>query len=178
MRRRTRIPTKKLVPTIDSGSKCEHEYRHDGELMLEIDCSVCSGPQDLSNEKCCAGILNILSNGVMPETIVLRRFVHTRYRLHCMGWMRAVAECMASMRRISESKSGASDERCRTCPASSERLAEEITETIRADPRAFYQNPKALSGSLGSAIVSANCSRAPKCVREVMSVVDSHFQGA
>jgi hypothetical protein len=177
MDRRSTTPTKKLVPTVSSEEPCKHAFSHDGGLILEVDCATCSGAQDLNNGKCVAGIVNILASGVVPDTIVLKRHIHIRHRADSISWLLSLATCMASSRRMQESGSGPSDSRCRTCPASRERVASLLVAKIREDPMTFPTQEAALSDMLLEMLQSVDCPDAPRCARDAARILNLEGDG-
>lgn len=166
MTQRAAGPTKKLVPSLSSDRTCEHRFTEEDGITLEVECTDCSGAQSIDNHKCAAGIVNILASGVVPEAIVLKRHMHVRYRSESMRRLRDAGSALAVLRRIEAQPDGASDRRCRTCPASRRRMAAELTRRIRADPCAFRASKAAVSDSILEGLKDVGCPDAPACVEQ------------
>src|SRR4030065_369296 len=110
-------PTKRMAPSASPETCCSHEYLEDDDLVLSIDCNACAGAHDLSNQRCYAGVLNILASGAQPDSIVLRRYIDKRYRGEAVKAAALAASERASPRRGIAALEPPSDRRCRTCPA-------------------------------------------------------------
>lgn len=169
MTRHSDRPSKKLVPSLSNDRKCEHRFTEDGAMTLEIDCGDCSGAQSIENPKCASGIMNILASGVVPEAVVLKRYIHVRYRSDRLARLRESASALAALRRLEAQPGEPSDRKCRTCPASRQRLAAEVIRRVQADPVSFGPSRKALSDKLASEHASAGCPQLARCIAQVVS---------
>mgnify|MGYP001024441132 FL=1 len=171
-------PSKKLVPSLSHDRTCAHRFAEDDAMTLEIDCSDCSGAQSIDNPRCAAGIVNILALGVVPDEVVLKRYIHVRYRSERFGRLREAAGSLAAVRRIEEQQDAPSDRRCRTCPASRHRLASDIVRAIRTDPVSFCASRSSLSDRLAKDLESVDCPRLGQCIRAVVSAGSADQGGA
>jgi hypothetical protein len=162
-------PTKKLVPAISSESKCPHEYSEEDGLQLEIDCSDCQGAQDLSNRKCVSGILNVISASTEPDAIILKRFIHKRYRGEPVKRVAAMASELATLNRAIASAERPSDRRCRTCPASAERVLDAARRMLLENPLGYLGERRAILSGLRAAHTRCECTRADACVEAALS---------
>lgn len=171
-------PSKKLVPSISSDRTCEHRFTEEDVITLEVECGDCSGAQDIQNDKCAAGIVNILAAGVMPEAIVLKRHIHVRYRGGSMGRLRDAGSALAVLRRIEAQPGTASDKRCLTCPASKQRLASDLIRRIRSDPGSFRPSERAVSDIAQEGLGSVSCPNRSKCVEQFAFAVTLGRGGA
>lgn len=161
-------PSKKLVPSLSHDRSCDHRYTEDDAKTLEIDCGTCSGAQCIENAKCASRIANILATGIIPEAIVLKRFIHVRYRSDRIVRLCESALALAALRRLEAQPEESSDNRCRTCPASGRKLAPEVTRRIRTDPAAFIASRRALSDMLTKELAIVRCPELGRCVAQVV----------
>lgn len=161
-------PSKKLVPTLSSDRSCEHAFAEEDVMTLEVDCSDCSGAQSIENAKCASGIMNILASGIIPEAVVLKRFIHVRYRAERIARLCESASALAALRRLEAQPEGVSDDRCRTCPASRQRVASEVIRIIRADPMAFGSSRRAISDRLLRELGAVKCPEFGRCVAQIV----------
>lgn len=164
MTRHSRAPSKKLVPSLNQDRTCEHRFTDDDAMTLEIDCLECSGAQDIDNAKCASGIANVLASGMLPEAVVLKRFIHVRYRTDRIARLGESALALAALKRLEAQPEDASDKKCRTCPASRRRLAPEIMRRIRSDPIAFGAARRILSDRLVAEFANVRCLELRRCV--------------
>lgn len=162
------MPSKKLVPSLEGNRRCEHRYLEDGSMTLEVECKDCSGAQSLENVKCASGVVNLLASGIIPESIVLKRYIHLRYRSDGIAHLRECASALAVLRRVETQQTRASDRKCRTCPASRQKLAANVARTLQSDPASFGPSRKALSDRLVSEYASCGCTRLRTCVDQVV----------
>ncbi len=134
-------PTKKLIPSISPENRCPHQYGEDEGLQLEIDCSECQGAQDLANSRCVSGILNVMMTGAVPTAIILKRFIHKRYRGESIGPLALVASELSALNRAIASAEKPSDKRCRTCGASRERVLMAMKRRLLENPTEYLPSP-------------------------------------
>jgi hypothetical protein len=158
-------PAKRLAPAIAQDRMCEHAFIEDDGLHLEIDCSGCGGPQDLANSRCVTSLLNILRNGARPEAVVLKRFIHIRYRRIALSQVFDLADELANLARLA-SEEALSDARCQTCPASMPKIASALIVLLKSSPLAYSDSAGALSAS-AEAEAAVDCVRAHACAQRV-----------
>ncbi len=161
-------PSKKLVPTLSNDRSCEHVFTEEDVMTLEVDCSDCSGAQSIENAKCASGIMNILASGVLPEAVVLKRFIHVRYRADRIERLCESASALAALKRLEMQPGSVSDDRCRTCPASRAKLASEVIHMIRADPMSFGSSRRTISERLLREFSSVRCPELGTCVAHIV----------
>jgi K+/H+ antiporter YhaU regulatory subunit KhtT len=170
MRRATpRGGRKKLVPTRDRELKCPHNYFEEEELRLEIDCSGCSGAQDLENRRCMSGIVQILSSEALPSTVTLKRHIHKRYRERALRLALSAAKELAVLNRTSTNADAASDKRCRTCHASASRIAAALRDALLDDPTTYAEDFASVAQEIEAAPRQANCESGSDCVEKALS---------
>jgi hypothetical protein len=158
-------PTKRLAPTITNGMGCPHSFRDDEGLQLDIECTSCSGAHDLVNKRCAAGILRVLSDGPKPDSIILRWYMHKRYRGAAVNWINLTAEELSTLERALGSAETPSDRRCRTCPASKERVISALRLRILDDPFSYASSPADVIKDVKERFPKGNCERRSDCVR-------------
>jgi hypothetical protein len=168
-----RGPSKKLAPTIGPDSGCPHSYAEDEGLQLEIDCSQCNGAHDLSNNKCLSAVLNVLAGGAQPEAIILKRFMHKRYRGVAVDVASSAASALASLNRAIMSAPRPSDRRCRTCTASKDRLLATIKRFLLDDPAGYVSNSSGLVARLKDSISDVSCSDAESCLEAALKATET-----
>ncbi|UCE81006.1 MAG: hypothetical protein JSV94_00780 [Methanobacteriota archaeon] len=160
------IPTgrKKLIPALSRESKCPHEYNDHEELCLEVDCDTCPGAQDLANNRCLAGILQILSSEATPETVVLKRHTHRRYRGPSLAPVFAAASDLAAMNRALSMHWRPSDKKCQTCRASAPCLTAKMRHQLLEDPTGFMCDKSAVITKACEEAKSIECPRLRDCI--------------
>lgn len=160
------IPTgrKKLVPALSRETKCPHEYDDDQELCLEVECGGCPGAQDLTNNRCLTGILQILSSEAKPETVILKRHIHRRYRESRLSVVFTAASGLAAMNRALSTRWEPSDRRCLTCEASIPRLVARIRQELLECPVEFMDNRPAVIARILAELEDIDCPRLHDCV--------------
>lgn len=169
-------PTKKLAPMIGPDAGCPHEYSEDEGLQLEIDCSECKGAHDLGNSKCLSAVLNVLAVGAQPEVIVLRRFMHKRYRGEAVRIASAAASDLATLKRAIASTPRPSDRRCRTCPASKERLLIAIKQSLLNDPTRYVTSSRVVAEELRQGIACVGCAKAQACLEDAVRAAETRVE--
>jgi hypothetical protein len=160
----TPIGRKQLVPALSSEVKCPHEYRNDDELRLEVECGDCPGPQDLTNNRCLAGLLQILCSEAMPNTIILKRHIHRRYRESTLLPVFETALELAAMNRALSTRPEPSDKRCLTCEASAAKQANRIRRELLDRPVDFIADRQGAISRARRGAENIDCARAPACV--------------
>ena len=171
-------PTKKLAPAIGPEISCPHAYTEDDVLQLEIDCSACAGASDLSNQKCLRAVLNIMSTGAPAHVIILKRYIHKRYRGSLVTSAHLASVELATINRALLSADQPSDKRCRTCPASRERVLRVMKLELLEDPLAFVGDHPRLMNELRGRCHS-DCGESDRCVDRglAVSTLDPEVQG-
>ncbi len=162
-------PTKKLIPSISLDNCCPHEYSEDEGLQLEIDCSACQGAQDLTNSRCVSGILNVLVTGAVPRAVILKRFIHKRYRGESVESVALVASELSALNRAIASAEKPSDKRCRTCSASRERILMAMKRRLLENPAGYLPGHRNMAAELASRFRSDQCSDSDKCIENALS---------
>jgi hypothetical protein len=168
-----RGPSKKLAPTIGPDSGCPHSYSEDEGLQLEIDCSQCKGAHDLSNKKCLSAVLNVLSGGAQPEAIILKRFMHKRYRGDAVDDASAAASALASLNRAITSAPRPSDRTCRTCAASMDQLLNTIKRLLLEDPLLFVSDSSGLVARLREGVSHISCTDLGACLEAALKAAET-----
>lgn len=168
-----RGPSKKLAPTIGPDSGCPHCYTEDEGLQLEIDCSQCNGAHDLSNNKCLSAVLNVLAGGAQPEAIILKRFMHKRYRGEAVDVASAASSALASLNRAIISAPRPSDRRCRTCAASKDQLLTTIKRLLLDDPLEYVSDSSGLVARLRDGISHVSCGDADSCLEAALKAAET-----
>ena len=172
MRHHSRGATKKLAPAVNPETACPHEYTEDEGLQLEVHCMDCPGANDLANNRCLSGVLNIISGSARPEAIVLKRFMEKRYRGAELEWIGWLAQELAVYTRAANSTDRPSDRRCRTCPASRDRVLPALKRALLEDPRGYSAKRRDIADDLRSRCRSVSCAGSQVCLGKVLSIVD------
>jgi len=162
-------PSKRFAPSIKPESSCPHKYTEEDGLQLEIDCVDCAGAHDLSNSKCLAGVTTVVSGGAVPETVILKRFTHKRYRKDLVKLVAAAACELASLNRALASSDPMSDRECRTCSSSRQQVILAMKRRLLEDPRAYVQAGATLLDEFRLARATTSCARAGACVESGFS---------
>ncbi|MBU1157920.1 MAG: hypothetical protein KKE24_01110 [Candidatus Thermoplasmatota archaeon] len=177
MKQRSSGPTKKLAPARHADLHCPHSYTSEHGLQLEVDCSACTGAQDINNGNCARGILNILRSGVEPDSIILKRYIHRRYRSESFKSLCELATELSVLNRIVSAQVIPSDKRCLTCSASKEKTAEYLINQLRHDPVAYAKRKRALSDRLKDIASEASCPKGHDCLREALATTIIRYDG-
>ncbi len=157
-----------MAPTLAPGSVCPHVYTEEDGTQLEIDCSECRGANDLSNNKCLSAIVGIMVDGAEPEAIVLKRYIHKRYRAGIVKRAFAASLELARLNRAIASLQPSSDRRCRTCGASKDRSLTRLRRNLLEDPATFTCNRRTIEPVLQATV--ADCPQALSCLNEAISL--------
>jgi hypothetical protein len=165
----TPIGRKQLVPALSSEVKCPHEYRNDDELRLEVECDDCPGPQDLTNNRCLAGLLQILCSEAMPNTIILKRHIHRRYRESTLLPVFETALELAAMNRALSTRPEPSDKRCLTCEASTAKQVHRIRRELLDNPVEFIADRQGAISRARRRTENIDCARAHACSERAFS---------
>ena len=162
-------PTKKLAPTIAPDTRCPHVFSDDDGIQLEIDCSECAGAHDLQNNKCLTGVVNVMGLGAEPETIILKRFIHKRYRGETVRNAGLLAIELAALRRGLSSLETPSDRRCRTCAVSTENTIVTLKRKLMESPAEYVTSAKTVFEEIKNSADSGHCGNARACVNRGLS---------
>ncbi|OGS42132.1 MAG: hypothetical protein A3K67_02720 [Euryarchaeota archaeon RBG_16_62_10] len=175
MRHRTG-PTKRLVPTMSPDATCPHRYTEEEGMTLEVDCDECQGASDLMNNRCISGVMNALASSVRPEAIILKRFMHKRYRGRLVERVCAATVELSALNRALSACVEVSDRRCRTCPASKRLVISATKVRMLEDPWAYISRPGSVQAQVRARAQACGCARAPSCVDDAFSA-DAGFGG-
>ncbi len=156
---------------------CPHSYTNEHGLQLEVDCSTCSGAQDINNSNCAKGILNIFRSGVEPDSIILKRYIHRRYRSESFKLLCELAAELCVLNRIVSTHIISSDKKCQTCSASKNETAGYLIDQLRHDPVAYRMRKLELSAKLDDLALEASCPKAHECLREVLATTIIRYDG-
>ena len=167
--RHPRGPTKKLAPMITPDTSCPHVLTEDEGMQLEIDCALCAGANDLSNNKCLAGVINVMSDGAEPETIVLKLFIHKRYRGNQVRDAARAATELSTLDRAIDSIEEPSDKQCRTCAASMTQICKAMRLKLLENPIQYVRSSRQIVERI-QGLINVKCSRSRACVTKALSV--------
>ncbi|MCU0858977.1 MAG: hypothetical protein MUE55_00065 [Thermoplasmata archaeon] len=170
MRHHIRGPTKKLAPTVDSETSCPHSFNDEDGFELEVDCHECPGASDLHNRRCASGMVHILATGARPESIVLKRYIHKRFRGAQVELLCAAAEELCALTRAMSAAEPPSDKECRTCVARATRVIAAMRGRLLEDPGSYFERAAELSDQFRSKAMATTCARARTCIDETLSV--------
>lgn len=171
-------PAKKLAPTLAPGTCCPHEFNDAEGLLLEVDCGACGGAQDLLNRRCMVGVMNILTRGALPDAILLKRFMHKRYRNEAVRTVAQAAAELSRLMRAAACASAPSDRRCRTCPCSPKRLLDGMRIRLLDDPRGYIYGRARIESVISEAVMSAACQNGSECAAQARSVSSVLTEGS
>lgn len=161
--RQSRGPAKKLAPALAPESACKHEFAVADGLQLEVDCETCAGAQDLENRVCMVGIMNVVARGAVPDIIILKRFMHRRYRGDAVRTVAEAASELSSLTRALRCASTPSDRRCRTCPCSLVVLVTRLRTMLLEDAAAYIREPARARLALSEAVEKSGCEKGAQC---------------
>ncbi len=171
-------PTKRLAPNLGTNAICPHEYVEDEGVQLEIDCTDCPGAHDLANRKCLTSAINAVSAGGTPESVILKRFTHKRYRGSMVVVVSRAATELSALNRVLAATEPASDKDCRTCAASKQSIIAELKRLLLEDPGAYISGGQAVLENLRRAHAGSPCERARTCVEVGLSASTIYGGGA
>ncbi len=164
-----RGPSKTLAPASMPEIACPHEFTEEEGLQLEIDCMTCAGPQDLRNRRCLIGAVNVIVSGSVPDAVILRRFMHKRYRYDQIRIMSMTAHELSALGRAISCAPPPSDKKCRTCPASMPRLLVELKRNLLEDPDAYFRLKGKTISKARERASAARCEEADDCVERALA---------
>jgi len=151
-------------------SVCPHNYTEEEALQLEIDCGSCAGANDLMNNRCLTGVMNIIAAGAEPEAIILKRFIHKRYRGEAVKIAALAARELATLNRAIASVEPPSDRKCRTCPSSKELAMVAMRRRLLSNPTKYMPEVGADPSQLAEELTVNGCPMTRRCVAEALAV--------
>ena len=163
-------PAKKLAPSVSPESVCPHKYTEEEALQLEIDCSSCAGANDLMSNRCLTGVMNIIAAGAAPVAIILKRFIHKRYRGVAVKLAALAARELATLNRAIASAETPSDKKCRTCPSSKEQVMIALRRRLLASPIKYVPGNGVDRSKLADELTIEECQTSRRCVDEALAV--------
>lgn len=156
-------PAKRLAPTLAPGICCPHEFTGLEGLQLEVDCETCGGAQDLMNKRCLVGIVNVVVRGAVPDKIILKRFMHKRYRNEPVLLVAMAASELSTLTRALASASAPSDRKCRTCACGPKRLITEMRDRLLEDPQRYVRDRRLALAVIDKALAGLRCDKGREC---------------
>ncbi len=129
----------------------------------------------MENTRCMIGVVNVVSGGVTPETIILKRFTHKRYRKESVRLVSAAAVELSALNRALTAPDSASDKSCRTCLASARQVTQSLRRSLLNDPRSYILHPEDTMMKIRDVRETIACARASACIDAGLSV--SAFAG-
>jgi hypothetical protein len=162
-------PTKRLAPTIGPDALCPHIFTEDEGIQLEIECTDCGGAHDLSNSRCLLGVMNVVCGGAVPETVILKRYTHKRYRKNTVRLVSIAASELSSLNRALATPDQASDKECRTCFASKQQVVSDMKRRLLENPRSYVLGGALLVEDIKRAHAAVACVRASACINSGLS---------
>lgn len=157
-------PTKRLAPSISPEKSCPHTYTEDDGIHLEVDCSACAGAHDLSNNKCLAGVMNIVCYGAVPDAVILKRFIHKRYRRDTVELVAISASELAALNRALAPSDHVPERACKSCIASKHTIIAEMRQRLLDDPAVYVVSTTQLFTEIKGARAALACARSSACV--------------
>jgi len=168
--KKSRGPAKILAPALACENVCKHEFTGAEGLQLEVDCEACPGAQDLESRGCMMGLMNVVAQGAVPDTVILKRFMHMRYRGEAVRTIAAAASELSALTRALRCASTVSDRKCRTCSCNRTRLATHLRTLLLDDPGRYVRSPGTAESALDEAVRGAACERGEECASRVRAL--------
>jgi len=157
-------PAKRLAPAISTDIHCPHSFADDEGVQLEINCEDCAGAHDLTNGRCMMGVVNVISGAAIPETIILKRFTHKRYRNETVKTVSTAAAELSALSRALSTPDSASDNTCRTCSASRRQVVSRLKSMLLEDPMGYVTKPERVNEEVRRVRVDVSCGHAGACI--------------
>jgi hypothetical protein len=110
------------------------------------------------------GVMNVVSAGAVPETVILRRFTHKRYRKDVVKVVAAAAIELAALNRAIASTDPLSDKGCRTCISSRQQVVSAMKRRLLEDPRMYMMGSATTADELRLAHSTPSCARSSACI--------------
>jgi hypothetical protein len=167
--KRRQGPTKRLAPNLGVDAMCPHDYVEDEGIQLEIDCTECPGAHDLANRKCLTSAINAVSSGGIPESVILKRYTHKRYRGYTVGIVSRAATELSTLNRVLAASEPALDKDCRTCKASRQNIIADLKRLLLEDPGAYLSGGQRVFEDFKRAHDNSPCGRARACIESGLS---------
>ncbi len=108
--------------------------------------------------------MNVVSSGAIPETVILRRFTHKRYRKDIVRVVATAATELAALNRALASTDQASDKGCRTCTSSKHLIISAMKLRLLENPRSYIIGGAAFLEELRLAHSKSSCPRSGECI--------------
>lgn len=115
-------------------------------------------------------MMNIIAAGAVPEAIILKRFIHKRYRGDAVKMAALAARELATLNRAIASAETPSDKKCRTCPSSKELAMVAMRRKLLASPTKYMPGGGADPAELAKELTAEGCPMARRCVVEALAV--------
>lgn len=109
-----------------------------------------------------------MTSGVRPEAIILKRFMHKRYRGQIVDRVSAATAELSALVRTMSASCEPSDKRCRTCPASVHMTVPAMRMMLLADPWTYVSRPEAMHARVRERARSCACPNAHVCVEKAL----------
>ena len=116
-----------------------------------------------------SGIVQILSSEAVPQTVILKRHIHKRYRESALLPAREAARELAVLTRTKTFMEPASDRKCQTCSASMSNIAGNLRYMLLDDPIAYMRDASEIARRVRATVGPANCDKGPECVETSLS---------
>jgi hypothetical protein len=110
------------------------------------------------------GVMNVVSGGAVPETVILKRFTHKRYRKDAVTLISAAATELAALNRALASTDTVSDKECRTCSSSKQQVISAMKLRLLDNPRIYMSGGVATQDELRLAHSASSCPRSRACI--------------
>jgi hypothetical protein len=110
-----------------------------------------------------------MCEGAAPETIVLKRFIHKRYRGELVSHAAKAAAELSTLNRAIDSAEEPSDKRCRTCPASMPQICGTLKRKLLENPTLYLKSSRQIAAGVKER-VNDRCSRSRACISRSLSV--------
>jgi hypothetical protein len=106
----------------------------------------------------------------VPEAVILKRFIHKRYRGEAVRLAALAARELASLNRAIASAETPSDRKCRTCPSSKELAMVAMRRKLISNPAKYFPRDKAILSEVVAELMAGGCPKARTCVDEALAV--------
>ena len=118
-------------------------------------------------------VLPALTEGAQPDTIILKRFMHKRYRGEAVELASTAAGILATINRAIASTQRPSDKRCRTCPASTDQVLLTMKLALMDDPTEYVRSPMHMLAGLRMCLPRIACEQAEACFDSALNKTES-----
>ncbi len=156
-----------------ASERCEYQIRTVGDSVdLNVLCKSCDGKASLLERECRNGVLEILQEEPIPDSIILSGFVETLYENDAVELVRELTDILRAVVGFGKRRPGADSERCLKCKKAPAYIFNKIGKAFKKSLPAFSREVRLQSSGL-----STDRDSCKKCLESTKSDLRSLSNG-